>query len=150
MHHSMVFINFICFFSFFKSHHQTTSARLSPSLACLHTFLNHTKFLIGIFFARSKLISCPCFVLCFCVPVHLEGSKRISLNSSIGQKNTSMNTSFTKLGSTPSTIEYRKLFSKATKAIVWGMQTRAVQSMLDFDFICRREEPSVVAMVRLI
>lgn len=41
----------------------------------------------------------------------------------------------------------QKLFSKATKAIVWGMQTRAVQSMLDFDFICRREEPSVVAMV---
>lgn len=41
----------------------------------------------------------------------------------------------------------RKLFSNSTKAIVWGMQQRAVQSMLDFDFICRREEPSVVAMV---
>lgn len=27
------------------------------------------------------------------------------------------------------------------------MQTRAVQSMLDFDFVCRRDEPSVVAMV---
>uniref|UniRef100_A0A6B2E9C1 ATP-citrate synthase n=1 Tax=Phlebotomus kandelakii TaxID=1109342 RepID=A0A6B2E9C1_9DIPT len=40
-----------------------------------------------------------------------------------------------------------KMFSKTTQAIVWGMQTRAVQSMLDFDFICRREEPSVVAMV---
>ncbi|XP_015040766.1 ATP-citrate synthase isoform X1 [Drosophila persimilis] len=41
----------------------------------------------------------------------------------------------------------RKFFSNTTKAIVWGMQQRAVQSMLDFDFICRREEPSVVAMV---
>ncbi|XP_067632890.1 ATP-citrate synthase isoform X2 [Eurosta solidaginis] len=41
----------------------------------------------------------------------------------------------------------RKLFSNTTKAIVWGMQQRAVQSMLDFDFICRRDEPSVVAMV---
>lgn len=41
----------------------------------------------------------------------------------------------------------RKYFSISTKAIVWGMQQRAVQSMLDFDFICRREEPSVVAMV---
>lgn len=41
----------------------------------------------------------------------------------------------------------RRMFSKATKSIVWGMQTRAVQSMLDFDFICRRDEPSVVAMV---
>lgn len=39
------------------------------------------------------------------------------------------------------------MFNKSTKALVWGMQTRAVQSMLDFDFICRREEPSVVAMV---
>lgn len=33
--------------------------------------------------------------------------------------------------------EYQKMFSNTTKAIVWGMQTRAVQSMLDFDFICR-------------
>lgn len=39
------------------------------------------------------------------------------------------------------------LFTNNTKAIVWGMQTRAVQSMLDFDFVCRRTEPSVVAMV---
>lgn len=30
----------------------------------------------------------------------------------------------------------RKFFTKKTKAIVWGMQQRAVQSMLDFDFIC--------------
>ncbi|KAL9916593.1 ATP-citrate synthase isoform 2-T7 [Glossina fuscipes fuscipes] len=41
----------------------------------------------------------------------------------------------------------RKFFTNKTKAIVWGMQQRAVQSMLDFDFICRRDEPSVVAMV---
>jgi ATP citrate (pro-S)-lyase len=47
----------------------------------------------------------------------------------------------------PIPAQVRKMFSKNTKAIVWGMQTRAVQSMLDFDFICRREEPSVVAMV---
>lgn len=31
----------------------------------------------------------------------------------------------------------RKYFTDQTKAIVWGMQQRAVQSMLDFDFICR-------------
>lgn len=41
----------------------------------------------------------------------------------------------------------KPLFSKATKAIVWGMQSRAVQGMLDFDFVCRRTEPSVAAMV---
>lgn len=43
--------------------------------------------------------------------------------------------------------EYQRMFTNRTKALVWGMQTRAVQSMLDFDFICRRDEPSVVAMV---
>uniref|UniRef100_A0A8C5QQW5 ATP-citrate synthase n=1 Tax=Leptobrachium leishanense TaxID=445787 RepID=A0A8C5QQW5_9ANUR len=39
------------------------------------------------------------------------------------------------------------LFSRHTKSIVWGMQTRAVQGMLDFDYICSRSEPSVAAMV---
>ncbi|XP_073462222.1 ATP-citrate synthase isoform X2 [Aquarana catesbeiana] len=39
------------------------------------------------------------------------------------------------------------LFSRHTKSIVWGMQTRAVQGMLDFDYVCSRSEPSVAAMV---
>ncbi|XP_069093763.1 ATP-citrate synthase isoform X1 [Pleurodeles waltl] len=39
------------------------------------------------------------------------------------------------------------LFSRHSKGIVWGMQTRAVQGMLDFDYICSRDEPSVAAMV---
>lgn len=41
----------------------------------------------------------------------------------------------------------RPLFSNTTKAIVWGMQTKAVQGMLDFDHVCRRTQPSVVAMI---
>lgn len=48
---------------------------------------------------------------------------------------------------TPPKSVAKPMFSADTKAIVWGMQTRAVQSMLDFDFVCRRTEPSVVAMV---
>lgn len=40
-----------------------------------------------------------------------------------------------------------QLFHNRTRAIVWGMQTRAVQGMLDFDFVCSRSEPSVAAMV---
>lgn len=44
-------------------------------------------------------------------------------------------------------VSTKLLFTSETKAIVWGMQTRAVQSMLDFDFVCRRKEPSVAAMV---
>jgi len=39
------------------------------------------------------------------------------------------------------------LFGKGTRAIIWGLQTRAVQGMLDFDYVCRRTEPSVAAMV---
>ncbi|ODM94853.1 ATP-citrate synthase [Orchesella cincta] len=51
-------------------------------------------------------------------------------------------------GKTSDVEEFKgALFNRSTKSIVWGMQTRAVQGMLDFDFVCRRPEPSVVAMV---
>jgi len=40
-----------------------------------------------------------------------------------------------------------ELFSKDTKAFIYGAQTRAVQRMLDFDFMCRKDSPSVVAMI---
>ena len=70
-------------------------------------------------------------------------ARRISLNTSVGSSTATARSA----RSSASPGEYRKMFSKTTKAIVWGMQTRAVQSMLDFDFICRRDDPSVVAMV---
>ena len=34
-----------------------------------------------------------------------------------------------------------------SRAIVYGLQTTAVQGMLDFDFMCKREKPSVACMV---
>lgn len=40
-----------------------------------------------------------------------------------------------------------ELFSRDTKAFVYGAQTRAVQRMLDFDYLCRKDAPSVVAMI---
>ncbi|WKX97154.1 hypothetical protein Q1695_013092 [Nippostrongylus brasiliensis] len=40
---------------------------------------------------------------------------------------------------------YESLFENDTKAIVWGQQQKAIQGMLDFDYVCRRAEPSVVA-----
>ncbi len=40
-----------------------------------------------------------------------------------------------------------ELFSRDTKAFVYGNQTRAVQRMLDFDYLCRKETPSVAAMI---
>uniref|UniRef100_A0A0R3RQL5 ATP-citrate synthase n=1 Tax=Elaeophora elaphi TaxID=1147741 RepID=A0A0R3RQL5_9BILA len=37
------------------------------------------------------------------------------------------------------------LFENDTKAIIWGQQAKAIQGMLDFDFVCGRSQPSVVA-----
>jgi ATP-citrate lyase alpha-subunit len=39
------------------------------------------------------------------------------------------------------------LFSKDTRSIVYNMQTRAVQRMLDFDYLSGREKPSVAGLV---
>ena len=41
----------------------------------------------------------------------------------------------------------RTLFHSKTRAIIWGLQTRAVQGMMDFDYVCQRSEPSVACMV---
>jgi len=38
-------------------------------------------------------------------------------------------------------------FTSATRCIVYGLQNRAVQGMLDFDFMCKRKRPSVAAMI---
>lgn len=40
-----------------------------------------------------------------------------------------------------------KLFTRDTKSIIYGLQANAIQSMLDFDYACRRESPSVAAIV---
>ena len=39
------------------------------------------------------------------------------------------------------------LFTKETRAIVYGMQPKAIQGMLDFDYVCKRQQPSVACMV---
>lgn len=74
-------------------------------------------------------------------------NSKSSLLSSLGTGGSSQPT-------TPSTEQLpsfnqqqKPIFTSGTKAIVWGMQQRAVQSMLDFDFVSSRKEPSVVAMV---
>ncbi|KAJ3113479.1 citrate synthase [Phlyctochytrium bullatum] len=38
-------------------------------------------------------------------------------------------------------------FSNKTRAFIYGMQPRAVQGMLDFDFMCKRSAPSVACMI---
>ncbi|MDF0590781.1 citrate/2-methylcitrate synthase [Candidatus Methanocrinis natronophilus] len=40
-----------------------------------------------------------------------------------------------------------QLFDRNTRAFVYGFQTNAIQRMLDFDYLCRREVPSVAAII---
>jgi len=39
------------------------------------------------------------------------------------------------------------LFDKNTRAVIFGLQVNAIQRMLDFDYCCKREKPSVAAVV---
>ncbi|MBD3245051.1 MAG: ATP citrate synthase [Candidatus Moranbacteria bacterium] len=39
------------------------------------------------------------------------------------------------------------LFDKHSQALIYGNQTKAIQRMLDFDYICKREKPSVSAII---
>jgi len=41
-----------------------------------------------------------------------------------------------------------ELFSRETKSIIYGFQAAAIQRMLDFDFVCKRNTPSVAAIIR--
>ena len=38
-------------------------------------------------------------------------------------------------------------FTALTRCVVYGLQHVAVQGMLDFDFMCKRQKPSVAAMI---
>ena len=38
-------------------------------------------------------------------------------------------------------------FSASTRCVVYGLQQRAVQGMLDFDYMCKRGKPSVAALI---
>jgi len=40
-----------------------------------------------------------------------------------------------------------KLFDKNTRAFVYGYQVNAIQRMLDFDYVCGRDAPSVAAII---
>lgn len=38
-------------------------------------------------------------------------------------------------------------FDETTRSLIYGLQPRAIQGMLDFDFACGRDRPSVAAMI---
>ena len=45
-------------------------------------------------------------------------------------------------------MEDYDLFDRSTQAIIYGFQQRAIQRMIDFDFLCKRETTSVAAVIR--
>jgi succinyl-CoA synthetase alpha subunit len=45
-------------------------------------------------------------------------------------------------------MEDYDLFDENTQAIIYGFQARAIQRMLDFDYVCKRVKPSVAAVIR--
>ncbi len=45
-------------------------------------------------------------------------------------------------------MEDYDLFDRSTQAIIYGFQRRAIQRMIDFDFLCKRETHSVAAVIR--
>jgi len=44
-------------------------------------------------------------------------------------------------------MSHVELFTRDTKAFVYGNQLRALQRMLDFDYLCRKPAPSVVGLI---
>ncbi|MFH1530918.1 MAG: citrate/2-methylcitrate synthase [Pseudomonadota bacterium] len=44
-------------------------------------------------------------------------------------------------------MENYRLFDRNTQAVIFGLQTNAIQRMLDFDTICKRDLPSVAAII---
>eukprot|EP00835_Amoeboradix_gromovi_P001254 NODE_54_length_26799_cov_0.554794.p2 type:complete len:1128 gc:universal NODE_54_length_26799_cov_0.554794:4815-1432(-) len=42
---------------------------------------------------------------------------------------------------------FEPTFTSQTQSFIWGMQPKAVQGMLDFDYICKRSSPSVAAII---
>jgi len=41
----------------------------------------------------------------------------------------------------------QELYTETSKAVFFGLHTTPIQRMLDFDYVCKRKEPSIVAIV---
>ncbi len=71
-----------------------------------------------------------------------------SVSPSASRKNTAASTTKAQLvngNGVHATSGDWSLFDRDTKAIVWGQQLKAIQGMLDYDYVCERQRPSVVA-----
>ena len=68
-----------------------------------------------------------------------NGSKGLSANEKIQR--------FAAPSRPLSPLPSHALFNDKTRCFVYGLQPKAVQGMLDFDFICKRKTPSVAGII---
>ncbi|OPB43149.1 ATP citrate lyase, alpha subunit [Trichoderma guizhouense] len=83
-------------------------------------------------------------------PLFLTSSHRIHITMSGSKDLLSANDRIQRFAapSRPlSPLPAHALFSEKTRCFVYGLQPRAVQGMLDFDFICKRKTPSVAGII---
>ncbi|KAJ3531896.1 hypothetical protein NM688_g7504 [Phlebia brevispora] len=71
--------------------------------------------------------------------IHKDG-ERVQANDQIVRFDTKEQTQ-------ASTRPWYRPFDATTRSFVYGLQPRAIQGMLDFDYSCGRETPSVAAMI---
>lgn len=72
---------------------------------------------------------------------NIASAKPITRSGSLSRKSKTDKAASSKKNS------FKPPFSKETRSFIFGMQPRAVQGMLDFDFMCQRKEPSVACMI---
>ncbi|KAK2066453.1 hypothetical protein P8C59_000274 [Phyllachora maydis] len=72
-------------------------------------------------------------------PANTNGAGALSANDNI--------TRFAPASRPLSPLPAHALFNDKTRCFVYGLQPRAVQGMLDFDFICKRATPSVAGII---
>lgn len=70
-----------------------------------------------------------------------------TINNNSDRKNDDLNDSKEEKEELKENISYDYVMTAQTSAFVYGMQPRAVQNMLDFDYISRRSTPSVAGIV---
>ena len=104
-------------------------------MKCLVKIISYVNFVLNVTISQQAQSSGS--------PTLSRNTSDTNLSSDSGVPNTSATTGVI---NTDSELK-QALFTRGTKAIVWGMQSKAVQGMLDFDYSCSRSSPSVVAMV---
>eukprot|EP00834_Sanchytrium_tribonematis_P000771 NODE_15_length_50561_cov_0.608081.p2 type:complete len:1139 gc:universal NODE_15_length_50561_cov_0.608081:12744-9328(-) len=86
------------------------------------------------------------------VPMALKGDVKEEWTEQAKAKPTSTprgptNSSIERVTTPPPSASFSPTFTNSTRCFIWGMQPKAVQGMLDFDYMCKRQTPSVAAMI---